>query len=181
MKIDLTEIARTPGAHATHAFEETLPRDPDIELAEPASGTFTVTNTGRLLVLRGEVTATVRLPCSRCLEPMTAELRIPLSEEFSTRPAAESIEEKTIDVEEPGAAAFSENILDLTELVRQNILINLPLAPVCLEECAGICPRCGARLDAGPCGCPPEESESPLADLGKLIEGRQGGHSVGPS
>jgi len=173
MKIDLTDIARTPGAHAPHTFEEPLSRDPDIELAKPASGTFTVTNTGRLLVLRGEVTATVRLPCSRCLEPMTAELQIPLSEEFSTRPAAESVEEKTIDVEEPGAAAFFENILDLTELVRQNILINLPLAALCREECAGICSRCGSRLNAGPCGCPPEEAEGPLANLGKLIEGQR--------
>lgn len=175
MKIDLTEIARTPGAHAAHEFQEALPGDPDFELAESARGSFTVTNTGRLLVLRGSLTAAVKLQCGRCLEPSVLRLEVPLSEEFSTRPPAQSLEEKTIDVEEPERAAFRENILDLTELVRQNIIINLPIQPLCREECAGICSRCGSNLNAGPCACPPPANEGLLAALGRLIEPRQEG------
>jgi len=170
MKIDLTDIARTPGAHATHSFEEPLTRDPDVDLAAPARGSFTVTNTGRLLVLRGSLAAQVRLSCARCLEPLTVGIEAPLSEEFSARPPAESLEEGTIDVEEPAHAAFHENLLDLTELVRQNIIVNLPIRPLCRESCAGICPRCGSALNAGPCGCPPEEPTGPLVELRKLIE-----------
>jgi uncharacterized protein len=170
VKIDLSEIARTPGAQATHRFEEPLAGDPDVELVEPARGSFAVTNTGRLLVLRGSMTAEVRLACARCLEPLTVKLEIPLSEEFSARTGAEAAEEKTIDVEEPERAAFHENLLDLPELVRQNILISLPLQPLCRDDCLGICPRCGARLGTGVCACPPEEPQGPLAELRKLIE-----------
>ncbi|UCH33515.1 MAG: DUF177 domain-containing protein [Armatimonadota bacterium] len=170
MKIDLTDIARTPGAHATHHFEEALARDPDVDLVEPARGSFSVTNTGRLLVLRGAMTAAVRLECARCCGPAVVALDIPLSEEFSARPAAESIEEQTIDVEEPDRAAFHENILDLTELVRQNVVINLPLQPLCREGCAGVCSRCGSDLNTGTCTCPPEEPHGPLAELKTLIE-----------
>ena len=170
MKIDLTEIARIPGAHASHTFEEPLARDPDLELVEPARGTFTVTNSGPLLVLRGSMTAAVRLQCARCLEPVTVAIEAPLSEAFSTRPPAEAIEDRTIDVEEPERAAFHENILDLTELVRQNIIVNLPIRPLCQEACPGICPRCGSTLSSGACTCPPEEPPRPLAELRKLIE-----------
>lgn len=173
MKIDLTEIARTPGAHATHHFEESLARDPDVELVEAARGSFSVTNTGRLLVLRGAMSAAVRLQCARCLTPLVLNLEIPLGEEFSTRPAAESVENRTIDVEEPERAAFHENILDLTELVRQNIIVHLPLQALCREDCAGICPRCGADLNQGPCRCPTEEPQGPLAQLKRLIEPRE--------
>lgn len=170
MKIDLTEIARTPGAHAMHTFEEPLAGDADVELVEPARGQFTVTNTGRLLVLRGEMTAAVNLQCARCCEPAAVKVEVPLSEEFSTRPGPESAAEKTIDVEEPEHAAFHENILDLTELVRQNILISLPLQALCRADCPGMCPGCGKPLNAGPCGCPQEAVESPLVELRKLIE-----------
>jgi len=170
MKIDLSEIAGRPGADAAHDFEEPLARDPDVELVEPARGSFTVTNTGLLLVLRGSMTAEVRLLCARCLEPLTVKLEMPLSEEFSARTGPEAAEEKTMDVEEAAGAAFHENILDLTELVRQNIIVSLPLRPLCRDDCPGICPRCGARLGAGLCACPPEEPQGPLANLGKLIE-----------
>ena len=173
MKIDVTEIARTPGAHATHTFEEPLARDPDVELAEPARGSFTVTNTGLLLVLRGEMTAAVNLQCARCCEPVVLRLQVPLGEEFSARSAAESVEEQTIDVEEPERAAFADNILDLTELVRQNILVNLPLRPLCREDCPGMCPCCGSNLNAGPCACPSEGTQGPLSGLRQLLEPRE--------
>jgi len=175
MKIDLTEIARTPGAHAAHDFEEPLKGDSDVALTEPAKGRFTVTSTGSLLVLRGSMTAEVDLACGRCLEPIVYHLEAPISEEFSTQPAALAAENETIDVEEPDRAAFKENILDLTELVRQNIIINLPLKPLCREDCPGICARCGANLAAGACECPPEEPEGPLAELKRLIEPDQKG------
>jgi uncharacterized protein len=150
-----------------------------VELAEPARGSFSVTNTGRLLVLRGRATAAVRLECSRCCEPVMVRVEVPLSEEFSARSGAEGAQEPTIDVEEPERAAFQDNILDLTELVRQNILIQLPIQPLCNEDCAGICRRCGANLNAGPCACdaapraaaPPR----PLSQLKQLIEPRQEG------
>jgi uncharacterized protein len=175
MKIDLTDMARTPGAHATHRFEEPLARDCDVELAEPARGSFTVTNTGHLLVLRGQMTAVVNLQCGRCCEPLALKLEVPLGDEFSARSAAGSVDEQTIDIEEPERAAFADNILDLTELVRQNILINLPLQPLCREDCPGICPRCGSNLNAGPCACPSEGAQGPLSGLRQLLEPREEG------
>ncbi len=191
MKVDLSEIARTPGAHAVHEFEEPLPGEPDVELAEPARGSFAVTNTGQLLVLRGEATAAVRLQCSRCCEPVVVRLDIPLSEEFSARTGPDGAKAQTMDIEEPERAAFQDSVLDLTELVRQNILIQLPIQPLCKEDCAGICQRCGANLNAGPCACGAAEPrpgpdiarlgtgaarlEGPLSQLKRLVQPRPEG------
>jgi len=51
----------------------------------------------------------------------------------------------------------------------------LPLKPLCREECKGLCSRCGADLNQGPCGCPEIENESPFALLQQLRDTLTGG------
>jgi uncharacterized protein len=48
--------------------------------------------------------------------------------------------------------------LDLREVVREGLLLELPITPVCREDCPGLCPRCGAELSLGPCGCSGRDS-----------------------
>ncbi len=48
-----------------------------------------------------------------------------------------------------------ETFLDVTEDIRQEILLDYPMNPVCKEECRGLCPRCGKNLNEGACSCPP--------------------------
>jgi uncharacterized protein len=58
--------------------------------------------------------------------------------------------------------------LDLAPLVRDALLLSLPLAPLCRPDCAGLCPVCGAELAEGPCGCdttPTDPRWSALDDL----------------
>jgi uncharacterized protein len=65
-------------------------------------------------------------------------------------------------------------ILDLDELLRQELLVEVPMRALCGAACRGLCPRCGADLNQGPCACPPDEAASPLAQLGTLLEDRKG-------
>ena len=51
------------------------------------------------------------------------------------------------------------------------ICLALPVKPLCREECAGLCPRCGADRNAGACGCPEPEGDSPFAVLKSLRDG----------
>ena len=62
--------------------------------------------------------------------------------------------------------------LDLGEVVREQVLLGLPLKPLCREDCQGLCPRCGKNRNAGPCGCTPEEEEGDprLEPLRKLFD-----------
>jgi uncharacterized metal-binding protein YceD (DUF177 family) len=60
--------------------------------------------------------------------------------------------------------------IDLAPLTREALLLNLPLAPLCREDCAGLCPRCGADLNAGPCGCGSDERDPRWAILDVLKE-----------
>jgi len=170
MKLDFSEIARIPGSRATHVFSETLPPSEGLIPRSPFVGSITVTNTGTLLLVEGRFTGEVELPCSRCAEPYVTRIEATISEQFSVRPAEVPPEAETIELEEPETAAYRNHELDLTELLRQQMLVSLPMQPLCREECRGLCPTCGANLNTGRCGCPAEEAETPFSKLKSLLE-----------
>jgi uncharacterized protein len=56
------------------------------------------------------------------------------------------------------------------ELIRQNLLLVVPIKPLCRPDCAGLCPTCGENLNVRKCTCPPAEIESPFKVLADLLE-----------
>jgi uncharacterized protein len=172
MKLDLESMAHAPGERWTHEFTLTLPPDAEIDVVGPVQGQITVINTGQLLLVQGEVKAQVRTECARCAEPGIVEITAPIEEEFSIRgPEGAPLEPvETIDVEEPAAAAFADNVLDLSELVRQQLLVSMPLRPLCTPDCKGLCPECGGNLNQGPCACPAASEESPFSVLKSMLD-----------
>ncbi|HRY29393.1 MAG TPA: DUF177 domain-containing protein [Elusimicrobiota bacterium] len=95
----------------------------------------------------GEVSAKVRLTCSRCLEPYEEE---PLGGRFEVR------------------APARQNFVDVGEEIRQALLLAIPPKPLCRANCKGLCPKCGKNLNQGVCGCPSRPGESPFAKLRDL-------------
>ena len=71
--------------------------------------------------------------------------------------------------DEPGVFTIDEhNILDLGEAIRQYSVMATPAKPLCKEDCAGLCPTCGANLNNGTCGCPPQPVDHRWDALRKL-------------
>lgn len=111
--------------------------------------------------VRGTVAGHFIAECRRCLEPTEDRFELPVAELY--RPAGDAWEEGYVVV---------EGKLDLAPVVRDTVLLSLPLNPVCREDCAGLCPRCGANLNEGPCGCPAGEGDprwSALRELGDQL------------
>jgi uncharacterized protein len=100
-----------------------------------------------------EVTAELRAPwhgeCRRCLRPLSGELHCEVRELYRPRTAGEAA-----DADED-TYPLQGDTLDLGPLVRDALLLELPIAPVCRVDCPGLCPTCGADLNEGPCGCQP--------------------------
>lgn len=93
----------------------------------------------------GEVSAPWQGECRRCLRPVGGELHAEVREIYRPRTASSDDDEETYPL--------SGEQLDLAPLVRDALLLALPLAPLCRPDCAGLCPICGADLADGPCGC----------------------------
>jgi uncharacterized protein len=118
--------------------------------------------------LAGRVTATVRLECSRCLETF----EVPIRSEFALVVVSEAVEfgagERRVELEETNLFYADRGKVDLREVAREQILLNLPLKPVCGEGCAGLCPTCGANRNRIECSCRSDEIDPRLAPLQAL-------------
>jgi uncharacterized protein len=93
-----------------------------------------------------------------------------LEEQF--RPSIDLITGATVqmgDGEDPVTRIDWHHILDLTEVVRQNLLLSIPISPVCDSQCRGLCPGCGANLNEEACTCHREEGDPRLSALRELL------------
>ena len=122
------------------------------------------------VLVRVKGSLTVRLVCSRCLEPFDAEVPVILEEEF--RPSINLITGRVMrDRGDDEAVIINErHILDLTEVVRQNIVLALPVAPVCRPDCQGLCPVCGANRNVETCSCELQTIDPRWSALSVLLE-----------
>lgn len=176
MKLDLSEIAAHLGKRIKYEIDEVpiVDAESGLKCVEPITGSVAFTNTGRTIDVRGKFRATIELECGRCLRPYKLAISAPIEEQlplegqpWAPEVAEEEEEELPEDEKEP---LFVDNIFDLQEYLRQSILVNIPIKPLCDEACRGLCPHCGANLNDGKCECPPEETESPFGALASLLE-----------
>lgn len=180
MQLDLSEIATRPGMRAEVSLDEAGASDPDLSYLEPVRGRVSFQNSGDLLLIDGEVATTLELACSRCLEavrwPVAVRLeeRFPLEEVFHPSAPPEEGGDWDTTVSSVIHLDAGKPILDLNELIRQQLITEIPLQVLCDEVCRGLCPQCGANRNADGCECPQDTAESPLAGLAELLEKRNG-------
>ena len=174
MKLDLSEIARILGKRYHYEIDEPPIVDDTVVCAEPIRGEIDFSNTGSLLIARGRFATSVQLECSRCLKTFTVPVTAEIDEGFPIPVPSDSEEELAPEIEEEQEpeSLFVENMLDLTELIRQSIILAVPIRPLCEVACKGICPSCGQNLNEAQCGCEPEP-DLPLSDLAERWKQRQ--------
>jgi uncharacterized protein len=115
-------------------------------------GELRIERSGTRVSVRGMVQSSAKLECVRCLRPFelgaTADITV-FADQSGTSSRAEQA-----DLERDDYMLFHDGRrLDLRETVRELLLLELPISPRCREECPGLCLKCGADLNNGPCGC----------------------------
>lgn len=128
-----------------------------LEWREQVRAALQVERSGDRVSVRGVVRTQAHLDCVRCLRefelPVEAHLLV-----YAERSGSTSREEQQ-ELERDDYMLFHDGRrLDLREVVREGLLLELPITPVCREDCPGLCPRCGAELSLGPCGCSGRDS-----------------------
>ena len=123
-------------------------------------GDLNFTRTSQGLYAQGKLTAQAPLECVRCLNGFDQQLMIEVNDLFTYPPG------KEID---PMLTIPQTGILDLTELVREYLLLDIPIQPVCGTECVGLCAICGKPMQDGKCEHPEEEIDPRMAVLQSLL------------
>ncbi len=125
-----------------------------------------VERAGRGYLLDGRLRGTAHLQCVRCLSEFALELDESVELSLLPKGAAPQEDETRLGRDELEVRFFDEPSIELGELAAEQVLLAVPVKPLCHEECRGLCSRCGANLNLGPCSCPPESNEqwAPLRD-----------------
>jgi uncharacterized protein len=116
-------------------------------------GQVKLTRTNRGILVNGTMHARVPEECSRCLKPFDFPLDFNIEEEYF--PVIDVNSGLYVEIpDEPGSFTIDEHhILDLSEAIRQNALLAIPMKPLCRKDCAGFCMTCGKDLNEGRCEC----------------------------
>jgi uncharacterized protein len=128
-------------------------------------GDVRLTRTNRGLLVHGRLTTAIAQTCSRCLRDIEWPVELELDEE--ALPTLDLATGQPLDVdEEPDALRLTgHHELDLEEEVRDGILLAEPIAPLCREDCPGLCIVCGQELASGPHDHPEEDLDPRLEAL----------------
>ncbi len=145
----------TLGPGAASVDVESQPREldlPETQWPGPVRGQLRVERSGERVTVHGTVSATARLECARCVEPFDVDVEAPL-DVFADRSGAGRHPEDEEALERDHYMTFHDGRnLDLRDEAREALLLEIPITPWCREDCRGLCPRCGANLNQGPCG-----------------------------
>jgi uncharacterized protein len=135
--------------------------------AEPAAPAgrvdVSVASSGRLFRLRTRVE--VVGPCWRCLGEARTEVAVDAREYAASNRPADAEFDDDLD-----SAYLEGPVLDVAAWARDSVVGELPPSILCRPDCLGLCPTCGADLNAGSCGCPPPPPDDRWAALGPLAE-----------
>lgn len=170
MQYHVAQLLREPiGSTRTYTLDEAAPDlGTDLAAIAPVRGTVRLMRTGQGILASATLSTRVRLACSRCLGDVEEDIAFAFDEEFRpTIDLATGLPLPAPGPEDEWAAISELHILDLSEIVRQNVLLALPMKPLCSETCPGLCPMCG-QPRAGGCGCAgpegPALAQGPMAE-----------------
>jgi len=159
----------------THALADV--KDTGFRPDGPALLHVKLQKTGSGVLLRGSTEVTVHAPCRRCLADV--HLKIPVSFVLNLVPKAslaagddeegaeddQSERAGSFDLDRADEEPFDGKHIDLDPLVREQVLLALPMHAVCREDCKGLCGSCGQNLNEGQCACAAEQVDPRLAAL----------------
>jgi len=175
VRINVAKIRKAFGASEVFEFRELLEgmdaEDAAVKITRPVEVRVKVTNVGNSLLLEGKICAEVKLSCSRCLEVFTLQVEPEFSEEV-----CHAADEQAYLADHPEAAKeedytlLTSDELELAPLVGEQVVLNIPMKPLCSEACQGLCPKCGLNLNEQKCNCDLEPVDPRLAGLAEFFK-----------
>ncbi|AEH45581.1 protein of unknown function DUF177 [Thermodesulfatator indicus DSM 15286] len=118
----------------------------------------------------GQVETEVALPCDRCLKEFSFPIKGRIDVLLEPRAVLSRMkEELRLTKDDLDVIFFDGHTIEVDEVVREEILLAIPMRKLCHEKCKGLCPICGKDLNEGACQCKRDVRESPFAVLKKLM------------
>ena len=157
MLIDLSELL--PFTEGEREYRVSYERGSvlDYDISDAPETLFRIVHhRGNSFEIMGTGTVRVMIPCARCLEPVEQTILFTADRAFDLQTG--------LDTDGEACEFLRENTLDTDDMIADLAVMNLPIRVLCREDCRGLCVKCGANLNNGPCGCGEERAPTRMAD-----------------
>lgn len=156
MKIDLTNIPaegkRLNFSLPLEWWKPDFAEDRIVGLERPISAWINVYTAGKKMIIEGALSTRLLLRCDRCLEPyswdLSTDFRISLSVSLFKGEGELELIEDDLNLD-----FINGNLLDADQIIKEQLILNVPMKTLCTTECKGICPLCGCNLNTTTCSC----------------------------
>jgi uncharacterized protein len=142
--------------------------DSDLKLKGDVHATGEIERTSAEVVVKGSITGDAEIECSRCLKPLERNLKIEFQANFVTPEHFSVDKENEVPVSDLDTDVLEGDRIDIKDIVREQILLNVPEQVFCEPDCKGLCPKCGANRNLIDCKCDLNETDPRWAALKNL-------------
>lgn len=164
MKIDVSSIVKINGASLDVKFDEAIAELNNLEsgfvFTDAVKFEGVLTNASGVLKLNGSLKVAYSTKCSRCVKDIEDNLELKIREDIIEG-------SETADVD---AYTYNDNYILLDSILKDNIILNLPVKKVCDDNCKGLCPRCGTNLNEKTCDCKDDYINPQMEALKKFFD-----------
>jgi uncharacterized protein len=167
MKLDLRQVKPEGTELAFSEISEDLELAVNgMEFPEPIQVDLTAIKSGDEIIVQGRISTSVEMECSRCLEVfemnMSPKIQFVIQLLDSSEPQLSNDDDFVIIPKTTGE-------YDISERIRESIILELPLKPLCSDSCRGLCPMCGVNLNETECDCTPDKTDERWDALKQLF------------
>lgn len=169
MKVDLLSLTDVPRSFSFTIDSDNIDLETEgIMVVDEVEMIGEVSRNAAKTDVRGSVKASLEIDCTRCLTPVRQELDVVFQVDFVGREFLPESKETHLESNDLDTDILESDEINLAEIAREQILLNLPETTLCREECKGICPTCGKDLNEGDCRCGEDEIDPRWAALKNL-------------
>lgn len=130
----------------------------DVRFLKPVQFRLRLQRSGQIVEVDGQLSTTAEFSCGHCLQPYQTELATEFALTYTPYVAEqlEGVEEDAeveLESDEMGLVYYQHEIIDLFQPLQDQLVMALPISPICKDDCKGLCPECGCNLNIEKCQC----------------------------
>lgn len=126
---------------------------------DQVTGSVIFTQARPRILARGTIATVATTRCVRCLEDTQIPVQAPIDVMYEDKQQIRDTRGESVAPEEQVVTPYNGEWIQPEPELREAILLELPALPLCSEDCKGLCVRCGANLNEGPCGCTRDDED----------------------
>ena len=148
LKLGIDNLSEGVIIHTLDALPVDLELKEFAEFGLPIKAKFTLNKVGEAIYVKADLTAECRFVCDRCLEPFVAKVSDSIRMIYTFSSMLKSARDENVFIITDGVSE-----IDVTQPVRETLIIALPSKRVCTDDCKGLCSQCGVNLNIASCTC----------------------------